>query len=114
MNPLALPESAPSESPNGDAPSDVSPQEPGTEAKSDDAEAASTKKVEGRDPKTVRLKREYESQVENKVASDYSHIVWAYGIIWALFAIYGVILWRRTLAQRADLDSLAAKLAERG
>ena len=97
MNPLAPPESGTAAPTEGSS-------TPGT----------STKKVEGRDPKTVRLKREYEAQVENKVASDYSHIVWAYGVIWALFAIYGVILWRRTLAQRADLDSLAAKLANRG
>jgi hypothetical protein len=68
-----------------------------------------TKKVEGRDPQTVRLKREYEAEVENKVASDYSHIVWAYGIIWALFAIYGALLWRRASAQKADLDNLRAK-----
>jgi hypothetical protein len=67
------------------------------------------KKVEGRDPQTVRLKREYEAEVENKVASDYSHIVWAYGIIWALFAVYGVLLWRRASAQKADLDNLRAK-----
>lgn len=72
-------------------------------------EAGSTKKVEGRDPTTVRLKREYEAEVENKVASDYSHIVWAYGIIWALFAAYGVLLWRRAGAQQADLDNLRAK-----
>jgi hypothetical protein len=68
-----------------------------------------TKKVEGRDPTTVRLKREYEAEVENKVASDYAHIVWAYGIIWALFAGYGVLLWRRASAQKADLDNLRAK-----
>lgn len=67
------------------------------------------RKVEGRDPKTVRLKREYESEVENKVASDYSHIVWAYGIIWAIFAIYGALLWRRSRAQKADLEALRAK-----
>jgi hypothetical protein len=72
-------------------------------------EPGQTKKVEGRDPTTVRLKREYEAEVENKVASDYSHIVWAYGIIWALFAIYGVLLWRRASAQKADLDNLRAK-----
>ncbi|PRP92375.1 hypothetical protein ENSA5_50060 [Enhygromyxa salina] len=71
-----------------------------------------TKKVEGRDPKTVRLKRAYEAEVENKVASDYSHIVWAYGIIWALFAIYGVLLWRRASAQKADLAALQAKLSK--
>lgn len=69
-----------------------------------------TKKVEGRDPKTVRLKRAYEAEVENKVASDYSHIVWAYGIIWAIFAIYGVLLWRRASAQKADVEALQAKL----
>jgi hypothetical protein len=68
-----------------------------------------TKKVEGRDPKTVRLKREYETEVENKVASDYSHIIWAYGVIWAIFAIYGALLWRRASAQRADLETLRAK-----
>ena len=70
---------------------------------------AGTKKVEGRDPTTVRLKREYEAEVEQKVASDYSHIVWAYGIIWALFAGYGVLLWRRASAQKADLENLRAK-----
>ena len=70
------------------------------------------KKVEGRDPATVRLKRAYEAEVENKVASDYSHIVWAYGIIWALFAIYGALLWRRASAQKADVDALRAKLSK--
>lgn len=78
-------------------------QEAGSEA------PGQTKKVEGRDPATVRLKREYEAEVEKKVASDYSHIVWAYGIIWALFAIYGALLWRRASAQKADLDNLRAK-----
>ncbi|PRQ04929.1 hypothetical protein [Enhygromyxa salina] len=72
-------------------------------------EAPGTTKVEGRDPATVRLKRAYEAEVENKVASDYSHIVWAYGVIWAIFAIYGAILWRRASAQRADLAALQAK-----
>jgi hypothetical protein len=67
-------------------------------------------RVEGLDPGTVRLKRQYEAEVESKVASDYSHIVWAYGIIWALFAIYGAILWRRSAAQRADVEALEAKL----
>ena len=67
--------------------------------------------VEGRDPQTVRLKRAYETEVENKVASDYSHIVWAYGIIWALFAIYGVMLWRRAGAQQADLEALRKRKA---
>ena len=86
---------------------------PSTPFKSGAEEGAApseTKKVEGRDPKTVRLKREYEAQVENKVASDYNHIVWAYGVIWALFAVYGIILWRRASTQSADLAALRAKL----
>ena len=65
-----------------------------------------TRKVEGRDPQTVRLKRAYGAEVENKVATDYSHVVWAYGIIWAIFAVYGALLWRRASAQRADLEAL--------
>ena len=77
-------------------------------------EEPGTKKVEGRDPQTVRLKREYEAEVEKKVSSDYQHIVWAYGIIWALFAIYGVILWRRAVSQKADLAALQAKQAKQG
>ena len=83
---------------------------PSTDVGQTTTDAPATKKVEGRDPETVRLKRAYEAEVENKVASDYSHIVWAYGIIWTLFAIYGVILWRRASAQKADLDALASKL----
>lgn len=78
-----------------------------------DAPEQGSTRVEGRDPKTVRLKRKYEAEVENKVASDYSHIVWAYGIIWTLFAIYGVLLWRRAAAQKADVDALNAKLANK-
>jgi hypothetical protein len=74
------------------------------------APEAGPQRVEGRDPQTVRLKREYEAEVEKKVASDNSHIVWAYGVIWALFAIYGALLWRRSVAQRADLQALQAKL----
>lgn len=65
-----------------------------------------TKKVEGRDPETVRLKRAYEAEVEAKVASDYQHIVWAYGVIWVLFVGYAMLLWRRASAQKADLARL--------
>jgi hypothetical protein len=67
------------------------------------------KKVEGRDPETVRLKRAYEAEVEAKVASDYQHIVWAYGVIWVLFVGYAMLLWRRASAQKADLARLASK-----
>ncbi len=97
----------------GGSPPPTEPAEAPSTAAEDPGEDGQTVKVEGRDPETVRLKREYEAEVENKVASDYSHIVWAYGIIWALFAIYGVILWRRSTAQRMDLDALAVKLDER-
>ncbi|NVB36507.1 hypothetical protein G6O69_01595 [Pseudenhygromyxa sp. WMMC2535] len=90
-------------------------QQPGAEGQADAgaAEAAAeagTKKVEGRDPKTVRLKRAYEAEVHAKVASDHSHIIWAYGIIWSIFVIYGVILWRRSVAQSADLEALRRKI----
>ena len=66
--------------------------------------------VSGLDPATVKLKRVYEAQVEAKVASDYQHIVWAYGIIWALFAAYGWVLWRRARAQLRDSMALAARI----
>ena len=62
--------------------------------------------VEGLDPQTVKLKREYEAQVEAKVASDYNHIIWAYGIIWSIFAIYGAWLWFRTRKLQEDIDQL--------
>jgi hypothetical protein len=62
--------------------------------------------VEGRDAATVALKRVYEAEVEHKVASDYEHIVWAYGVIWALFCGYGVLLWRRSRRQALDLEAL--------
>ena len=85
------------------------PQGQGQEQEAPAPAPATPTKVEGRDPKTVRLKRAYKAEVENKVASDYSHIVWAYGVIWAIFAIYGALLWRRASAQRADLEALRAK-----
>lgn len=66
--------------------------------------------VEGLDPQTVALKRSLEAEVEAKVASDYAHIVWAYGIIWALFAGYGILLWRRHRRLSADVDALARRL----
>ena len=64
-------------------------------------------------PNILELGEAYEAEVENKVASDYSHIVWAYGIIWTLFAVYGAILWWRSSTQKTDLDDLATKLDPR-
>lgn len=69
--------------------------------------------VEGRDPATTKLKREYEAEVEHKVASDYEHIVLAYGIIWSLFAIYGLMLWRRSVRLGRDLDALSKQVRDR-
>ena len=62
------------------------------------------------DPAVVEFKIRYESEVEAKVASDYSHIVWAYGVIWALFAVYAMFLWRRSRVLSADVDALRAKM----
>jgi hypothetical protein len=70
--------------------------------------------VEGVDAATVALKRQFEAQVEHKVASDYVHIVVAYGVIWALFVIYGLFLWwkGRTLAR--DLEELSRRVGAAG
>ncbi len=65
-------------------------------------------KVEGYDRKTVELKREYEAQVERKVASDYSHIILAYGVIWTVIAAYGIFLLVRGVKLRSALAQLAA------
>jgi hypothetical protein len=47
-----------------------------------------------------------EDQAAAKTASDYQHIVWAYGVLWALFAAYGLFLWRKTAALRSDMEAL--------
>ena len=40
--------------------------------------------------------RQLEQIAADKTANDYAHIVWAYGVLWALFAAYGLFLWRRS------------------
>ncbi|MBK6918881.1 MAG: hypothetical protein IPH07_15925 [Deltaproteobacteria bacterium] len=67
--------------------------------------------VSGLDQQTVQCVRACEAQAAAKTASDYEHVVWAYGVIWALFAGFGVLLWRRAQAQRADLAELQRRLA---
>ena len=42
--------------------------------------------VTGKDQETVQCVRACEAEAAEKTASDYSHVVWAYGVIWALFA----------------------------
>ena len=69
-------------------------------------------KVEGLDAETTQCVRACEAKAAAKTASDYQHIVWAYGVIWSLFAIYGVLLWRRATRQRVDLDDLQRTLRD--
>ncbi|MEZ4451152.1 MAG: hypothetical protein R3B09_16860 [Nannocystaceae bacterium] len=63
--------------------------------------------------KDVEQVRIYEAKAEQKVARDYQHIVWAYGVLWALFAAYGIFLWRRSARLRADMDALRRALDAR-
>lgn len=68
--------------------------------------------VEGRDAKSMELERTIEARAHAKVASDHAHIVWSYGILWALFAGYVLILWRSGRVLRADAEALRARLEE--
>ncbi len=62
--------------------------------------------VEGLDRNSVEHIRALEQRAAAKTASDYAHVVWAYGILWALFAGYGVLLWRRTVWLSRSLAQL--------
>ena len=75
-------------------------------ARADDAYEA----VTGLDAKSVELDRQIEAKAAAKTASDYEHIVWAYGVIWALFAVYGMLLWRRASRIRDDVAALKKKV----
>ncbi|MCX4239843.1 hypothetical protein [Paraliomyxa miuraensis] len=66
--------------------------------------------VEGIDRETIECQRSCEAVAARKTASDYEHIVWAYGVLWSLFAIYGLMLWRRGQRLQGDVASLQAKL----
>lgn len=68
--------------------------------------------VTGRDQETVQCVRACEAEAAAKTASDYEHVVWAYGVLWSLFAGYGVLLWRRAVAQRQDLAELRRRIDE--
>jgi hypothetical protein len=54
-----------------------------------------------------------EGKAADKTARDYEHIVWAYGVLWALFAAYGLFLWRRSARLRADMNELQRSLDRR-
>lgn len=66
--------------------------------------------VEGLDRAAIECQRSFEAVAAKKTASDYAHIVWAYGVLWSLFAIYGVMLWRRGQRLRGDVQALRARL----
>jgi len=57
--------------------------------------------------------RELEGVAAEKTARDYQHIVLAYGVLWALFAGYGIFLWRRSARLRADMNDLQRRLDQR-
>jgi hypothetical protein len=79
---------------------------PENEAPQDDEYEA----VEGLDRASIECVRSFEAVAAKKTASDYAHIVWAYGVLWSLFAIYGVMLWRRSQRLRGDVQALRARL----
>ena len=54
--------------------------------------------------------RQLEGIAAEKTARDYQHIVLAYGVLWALFAGYGIFLWRRSARLRADMNDLRRTL----
>lgn len=68
--------------------------------------------VTGLDRETIECQRACEAVAAQKTASDYEHIVWAYGILWALFCGYGILLWRRGEKIRADVNALERKLGK--
>ena len=69
--------------------------------------------VAGRSREDKELLSALEEQAAAKTASDYEHIVWAYGVLWALFAAYGLFLWRRSARLRADMRELRRAVDER-
>jgi hypothetical protein len=68
--------------------------------------------VTGLDRETIECQRACEAVAERKTASDYEHIVWAYGILWALFCGYGILLWRRAQKIGADVRELERRLGK--
>jgi hypothetical protein len=61
-------------------------------------------------PEVARCKQIVEPGVSQKVADDYAAVVWAYGVIWSLFAIYGIILWVRSKSLQRDLLDLRRQI----
>lgn len=65
--------------------------------------------VEGLDRLSIECTAIHEAKAAKKTASDYEHIVWAYGVLWSIFAVYGVMLWRRSQRLRADVETLRTR-----
>jgi len=57
--------------------------------------------------------RELEGVASAKSARDYQHVILAYGVLWALFAGYGIFLWRRSARLRADMTDLRRRLDQK-
>ena len=66
--------------------------------------------VEGLDRASIECVRMHEAKAAEKTASDYQHIVWAYGVIWVLFCAYGILLWMRAGKIAQDASALARKI----
>ncbi len=88
------------------------PAPPAPEAKTD-AKAAEYAPVVGVSVADRQKLAELESIASAKSARDYEHVIWAYGVLWALFAAYGLFLWRRSARLRADMDDLNHALSKR-
>ena len=61
-------------------------------------------------PEVARCKQIVEPGVSQKVAADYAAVVWAYGIIWSLFALYGLFLWMRSRSIQRDIIELRRQI----
>lgn len=83
---------------------------PNTPPSAPDDEYAPVVGISKEDTATLRL---LEGKAADKTARDYEHIVWAYGVLWALFAAYGLFLWRRSARLRADMNDLQRALDKR-
>lgn len=117
MNPLdAAPEDAGHDADAKAAPAEATPaatpaaDQATPDAKQDDGYVP----VAGLGRKDVEHMRECEALVSAKTASDYEHVVWAYGILWALFAAYGIFLWRRSALLRQDLEDVRRQVGRSG
>jgi hypothetical protein len=83
---------------------------PNTPPSAPDDEYAPVVGISKEDTATLRM---LEGKAADKTARDYEHIVWAYGVLWALFAAYGLFLWRRSARLRADMNDLQRALDKR-